>query len=77
MVLGPRFELGTGKKIMKKHYLCLVTKDKYLNMVSSKKLPYHFHTSTFLEELFFVSDLRVIGMELLGTELPQKFQKSG
>tara|TARA_Y100000589_G_C27106443_1_gene610307 strand:- start:892 stop:1092 length:201 start_codon:yes stop_codon:yes gene_type:complete len=66
-VPAPRFELGTTKKIMKKHYLCSGNKGKSLNMVPSSKLPNHFHTGTFLEELFFVSYLRVIGMEVLGT----------
>ena len=71
----PDLNQGQLIKIMKKHYLCLVTKGKCLNMVPSKKLPYHFHTSNFFQELFFVSHLRVIGMEVLGdlvtSEIPE------
>ena len=48
----PDLNWGQLKKIMKKHYLCLVKRGKCLNVVPSKKLPYHFYTSSFLEELF-------------------------
>tara|TARA_B100000214_G_scaffold251957_1_gene185256 strand:+ start:582 stop:728 length:147 start_codon:yes stop_codon:yes gene_type:complete len=43
----------------------LYQKIPYLEVI--EKLPYHCHSNTFLEELFFISFLEVIGMEVLGT----------
>ena len=68
---GPRFELGTTTRNNEKTLFMRCDKGQMSKYGAFKKLPYHFHISTFLERLFFVSYLRVIGMEVLRTWSPR------